>query len=68
MKDLQEQPLEHIQSVLEERQIHLLRQVRMRVAAGEGVNAGVAGERKGELIVAELGVEAVPLADRCGDE
>ena len=49
LKDLQEQPLEHIESVLEERQEHLLRQIRMRVAAGEGVNAHEAREVRRDI-------------------
>lgn len=49
LMDLQEQPLEHLRSVLLEKQDYLLRQIRMRVAAGEGVNAHEARETRRDI-------------------
>ena len=39
LRELHEQSVEHLEGELENLQSHLLRQIRMRIAAGEGVNA-----------------------------
>ena len=49
LKELQQQSAEHLESVLTEKQDYLLRQIRMRVAAGEGVNPHEAREIRREI-------------------
>ena len=39
LRELHEQSVEHLEGELENLQSHLLRQIHMRIAAGEGVNA-----------------------------
>jgi ribosomal protein L29 len=49
LKELHEQPLEHLESLLREKQDFLLRQIRMRIAAGEGVNPHEARETRRDI-------------------
>ena len=49
LHELHQQSLEHLQGLLEEKQEHLLKKVRMRAAAGQGVNPHEAREVRRDI-------------------
>ena len=80
LKELHEQPLEHLEGLLQEKKNFLLREIRMRVAAGEGVNPHEAREARRDIARIEtlirerrLGIDrkrarAAPAGERPGGE
>lgn len=49
VRELHEQGMEHLQGELHAKQEHLLRQIHMRIAAGEGVNPHEARETRRDI-------------------
>ena len=69
LQELHQQSLEHLQGVLVEKQEYLLKQVRMRAAAGQGVNPHEARDVRRDIariktLIREkkLGIDRTPVA------